>query len=181
MAVTDGVELPDEAGGGIARVGEDLEPLLGLLRVEALKIGMAHVDLAAHLEGGGKILGRNGFGNVADGSHIGGDVFALVAVAARRTLDQPATLVTERDREPVDLRLGRDLKGLFRGKSEKRLGADEKCIDLVFGESVVDRQHRHAMRNLAERPDRGGANAQGWAVVADQMGKARLDLIVTRP
>ena len=36
------------------------------------------------------------------------------------------------------------------------------------------------MRNLAEGPDRGGANAQGWAVVSDQMGKARLDLVVTR-
>ena len=47
--------------------------------------------------------------HVADGADIGGDVLALVAVAARGGADQPALLVAERAGQAVDLRLGGDV------------------------------------------------------------------------
>src|SRR6185437_2618026 len=102
------IELSDEAGSRVTRVGEDLEALLCLGGVEPLEIGVAHIDLAARLEGGRKILGGDDLRDVADGPHIRGHVLALIAVAARRALDQLASLIAQRDRESVDLRFGRD-------------------------------------------------------------------------
>jgi hypothetical protein len=85
------------------------------------------------------------------------------------------------DREPVDLGLGRHLERLIGRKPEKGLGAHEEPFDLLVAEGVVDRQHRHAVPHLAERADRRGADFQRGAVVADELGKARLDRIVPRP
>ena len=87
------IELPDEAGGGVARIGEDLQSLLRLLGVELGEIRVPHVDLAAHLEDAGEILGDDRLGNVANGADIGRDVLALIAVAARRALNQFAALI----------------------------------------------------------------------------------------
>ena len=47
-------------------------------------------------------------------------------------------------------------------------------------EYVAERKHRHAVDDLAEGLDRCCADTQGWAVVADEMGKARLDRGVAR-
>src|SRR4029077_7750858 len=78
----------------------------GLAVVEALESRPAHIDLAAHLEGIGEALGPDCLRDVGDGADIGGDVLALIAVAARGALGEPALLVAKRDGQPVDLRLG---------------------------------------------------------------------------
>ena len=74
------------ARGGVARIGEGALAAFSLPLVEALEGGAAHIDLAAHLEGIGEALGPDRLRDVGDGADIGGDVLALIAVAARGAL-----------------------------------------------------------------------------------------------
>ena len=64
-AVTAGVLLPERAGGGVARVGEDLAAGRFLPLVQRLEVGLGHVDLAAHLEARPAAAA---FGNAAAGN-----------------------------------------------------------------------------------------------------------------
>ena len=50
------IELAQGTGGRVARIGEDLLARLLLALVERGEIGVAHIDLAAHLEDLGRIL-----------------------------------------------------------------------------------------------------------------------------
>ena len=104
-----GIELAQRAGRGVPRVGEDLGAGRRLLGVELLEIGVAQIDLAAHLDQLGHALARQPPRDLLHRHDVGGDVLALGAVAARGRLHQPAALVGERDGEPVDLGLGRQL------------------------------------------------------------------------
>ena len=78
-----GVELAQRAGGGVARIGEGLAALFRLPLIERGEIGVAHIDFAANLEDIGHVPALQPLRNVRDGAHIGGNVLALAAVAAR--------------------------------------------------------------------------------------------------
>ncbi len=124
------------------------------------------------------------FGTVASVRDIGGDVLAGDAVAARGAQHEPAVLVAERGREPVDLGLGhhRDRR-LFDprhilGRAEEIADGAEEGAHLVLVEGVVERQHRRRMPHLGEAGGGRGADAARRAVGADEVGKALLDRVI---
>src|SRR3546814_11349061 len=63
------------AGGGVARVGEDLVARLLLAHVQLHEGAARHVDFAAHLQQLGPALAIQLLRQVGDGAHVGGDVF----------------------------------------------------------------------------------------------------------
>ncbi len=99
------VELAQRPGGGVARVGEGPLPRRRLGFVEREEIGLGHVDLAAHLDHRRRV-GRQPLRHIADSGDVRRHVLADRAVAARRGGDKHAALVAQRQRQPVDLRLG---------------------------------------------------------------------------
>ena len=105
------VELADRAGGRVARVGEGRFLGFGAALVERFEGGDRQVDLAAHFDQLRRVLDPQR--DRADRAQVLGDVLADPAVAAGGAADQHAVLVGERDRQAVDLRLGRvaELRG----------------------------------------------------------------------
>ena len=105
------VELADRAGGRVARVGEGRLAGLGAALVERLEVGDRQVDLAAHFDQLRRVVDPQR--DRPDRAQVLGHVLADPAVAAGRAADQDAVLVGERDRQAVDLRLGRvaELRG----------------------------------------------------------------------
>ncbi len=119
--------------------------------------------------------------------HIGGDVLAGDAVAARRRQNQLALLVAQRAGEPVDLGLGHDLDGrrvdareILRA-AEEVAHAGEEGAHVLLVEGVVERQHRLRMRDLGEARGGRGADAPARAVDADEIGEALLERGVAPP
>jgi hypothetical protein len=83
------VELLQRAGRRVAWIGMCFSPLSAFL-VDALEIGDAHVDLAAHTEerrdrasAGGRVVARRRRSGMARMVGAGGDIFAIDAIAAR--------------------------------------------------------------------------------------------------
>ena len=91
---------------GLAKIGV-AGGLLPLVEREEGLLG--HVDLAAHLADLGHVAALQLLRHVLERADIGGDVLALGAVAAGRGGDEFAALVTQRHRQPVDLRLGAEI------------------------------------------------------------------------
>ncbi|MNX79614.1 hypothetical protein D3C86_1112500 [compost metagenome] len=180
------VQLPQAAGGGVARIDEGLLAGLGLAFIELVELGAVHEDLAAHFQHGRRLaaqLQRNRL----DGPHVGGHVLAGLAVAARGGLHEPAVLVAQRHRQAVELQFAGVFHGLIgrlggaeqvvavswrgRGGPAQPLGAAAVEIDDIFvGEAIVQRQHRHAMPHGIERGQRRAAHALGGRIVGQQVG-----------
>ena len=97
------IELAQRARREIAGIGEHRLARGRLARIERGEIGVAHVDFAARFEDLRRALEplRDRF----DNARVGGHVLALIAVAARRRLDELAVLVAQAAGQPVDLRL----------------------------------------------------------------------------
>jgi hypothetical protein len=161
-----GVLLAQRPRGGVAGVGVDLFPLLGHLPVERLEPRGGEEDLPPDLEGGRRVVEGEALGDVGDGAHVGGDVVADHAVAAGRGPDQAAPLVLEGDGHPVDLELA-DIGGDL---DDDALGAPAPGGQLLGGERVVERQHRHPVAHRGERPGLDGADGLGGRVVGAQVG-----------
>ncbi|GBD46120.1 hypothetical protein HRbin41_00939 [bacterium HR41] len=99
-----GIELADRAGGGVAGVRERRLAASDPLLIYAHELVPRHVGLAAHLDQRRRI----GYAqrDRSDRLEVGGHVLAGLAVSAGSAAYQHTVLVDERDREPVDLRLG---------------------------------------------------------------------------
>ena len=95
------IQLAQRSGRRVARVGKGFAAALGLAGVQRRKVGVAHVNLAAHFQNGRGVF--DALGNVVDGQRIGGHVFAHLTVAACRRRDQRAVFIAQRQRQPVDL------------------------------------------------------------------------------
>ena len=171
------VELAERAGGGVARVGKR-----GLARffapaVEREEVVAAHIDLAAHLQDGRRLAAQP-VGHIVHRGEVAGHVLAHRAVAARRTEHEPAVLVAERDRQPVDLGLGHDFDGLVLSKAEKAANPRVEIRHLARVEGVAQRQHGCRMGDFRESGRGRGPDPAGRAVVAHQIGKACLERVV---
>ncbi len=139
-----GVEKPDGAGRGVARVGE--EGLAGLL---ALPVDLAErregeVDLAADLD---LAPGLDDERQGADGLDVAAHVVPPDAVAAGDRPGELAVPVDDGDAEAVDLELGRVGDGLA---GEELADAVVELADLVVIESVIDAHHRGPVGDAGE-------------------------------
>ncbi len=168
------VLLPQRSGGGVARVGEDLVARLRLAAVQLGEARLFHEHLAADLEHRGRVGGQ-GLGQVGDGRQVGGDVLAFRAVASGHAAHQLAVFVARRERQAVDLRLGHQHERLVGREPQEAPHAVEEFGEVVVGEGVVEGEHRHRVPDLAEALRRRRADPLRRAVVADQLGEARLD------
>ena len=113
--------------------------------------------------------------DVVERFHIGGDVLALAAVAARRAADQRAVLVAQRHRQAVDLRLGGEDDLVVLRQPQEAADAADEIDHVLLGERVVEREHRHRVADLGETRRRRRADALRQAVQRPQMREARLD------
>ena len=170
-----GVLLPQRAGRGVARIDVKLLAggLLPLVQREEIRLG--HVDLAAHLGDVRNVLALQRLRHVLQRLDVRRDVLADRAVAARRRMDQLALLVAQRHRQPVDLRLGRERERLVGIELEKAADALDEACHVLFGERIVEREHRHRVPHLGETPGRRRTDLQREAFQRAQIGKALLD------
>ena len=175
------VFLAQRAGGGIARVGEDGVARRFLAFVELEEVRLGHVDLAAHLAHRRHAPALEAVRHFLQRLDIGGDVLALGAVATRGGANELAILIAQRHRQAVDLRLGAERDLLVVGQAQEAADAADKIDDVVFGERVVERQHRHRVPDLGETPGRRRADPLRQALQRAQLRKARFDGIVAPP
>ena len=170
-----GVELADRAGGGVARVGEGRLAGRGAAFVQRLEVGDRQVDLAAHFDQLRRLLDPQR--DRADRAQVLGDVLADPAVAAGGAAGEHTVLVGERDRQPVDLRLGRvaELRGAdvepLQVVADPRLPGPQ--LLLVAG--VGEREHRLGVLDPLEAVERRGADPLGGRVGGAQLGVLGLD------
>ena len=167
------IELAQGAGGEIARIGVSRLAGGGLARVERGEVGVAHVDFAPRLEDSRRAL--KPLGDRLHHARIGGHVLPFIAVAARRRLDELAVLVAQAAREPVDLRFRNDIKRRAFAHAQEPPHPGAEFLDLVVGEDVAERQHRHAMANFREFLRRRRPDLAVQGIGARQLGKGLLE------
>ena len=145
--------LPAAALRGFANV---FSPRAALARVQRCEGTAGHEDLAPRLEHGRPVLAAQLDRHRADRPHVDGDVLAPRAVAAGGSLHEAALLVAQRDREAVDLGLGR-VGDLLHVEPFPR--APVEVEDVLLAECVVEREHRHRVHDLAELARRLASHA----------------------
>ena len=173
--------MAQRSGGRVARIGKDFAARRQLGCVEACEILVTKVDLAAHVDRVRYVfaLAFECVRNFLDGLDIGGDVFAFGAVAARCRVDQFAALVSDRDREPVDLRLGGEREWRCRGDAKEPAYARVKVVDIAVVECIAERQHRDVVADFAKRLVRLSADPIGGTLGWHDIGKTVHNLVVS--
>ncbi len=174
-----GVLLPERAGGSVARIGEQLLAARLLRGIQCGKVRFGHVNLAADFEDVGDRTASEALGNVANRPHIGGDILAHLAIAARRGAHQHALLVAQRERQSVDLVLGREREHVALGQRQIAPHACDELADVLIRKAVVEAHHPLLVPHLGERRglDRCAHQPVG-TVGADQMRKGRFQFVV---
>ena len=174
-----GVLLAKRSGGRIAGIGEYLAAGGFLRRIQRQKVAPVHIELAAHLE---YIRRRSGkcLRHRVHHADVGGDILAFGAVAAGGGLYQCAALIAERQRQPVDFRLGGEGQLVILGKRQEAPDAGGEILDVLVREAVVQRQHGARMPHLAETGRRRRTNAKAGAVLADKRREDGLKRTVAR-
>ena len=124
-------------------------------------------------------MGAQLVGNFTDGAHIGGDILALEAIAARRGLNEFAVLETKRTGQAVDLRLRREGERRVGGQAEKASDAFDEFTDLALVEHVAEREHRHDMPHLGEFLGWRGADEPGGRGRVREIGKCFFERVET--
>ncbi|HEX2059445.1 MAG TPA: hypothetical protein VHK90_01765 [Thermoanaerobaculia bacterium] len=145
--------LPERAGGGVARIRERLLPRFLELFIELREVAFGDVDLAADLDGRRLVQMQR---QRADGADVRRHIIAVHAVAARRTLDERAFFVSERDRHAVDLQLGFVFDALFAEAAQDALVPLAQLVERI---RVFDREHRRVMRDGGKALDEVTAHA----------------------
>ena len=169
------VELADRPGGGVARVHERRQALLGAALVQRGEVAERHVDLAADLDQRRGVVDAQRDGR--DRAQVVGDVLADHAVAAGRAALEDAVAVEQRDREAVDLRLG-DVAELRRlDPLARKVVAHpvDPRAQLLLAARVGEREHRLQVRDLVEAVERLAAGALRRRVGGEQLGVLGLD------
>ena len=161
----------------VAGIGERAaRPLACLLLVQPHQIGIGHVDFAADFQQRRHIASpcepqRNVAASVRTLWVISSPTRPLPRVTPR---DQQPVLVDQRDGHAIDLQLDHPLDRLARQQLGDALAVLLQLLDAV---GVVDREHRHAMLDLAEPFDRLVADPLRGAVGRDQIGMLGLQLL----
>ena len=136
------VELADRAGRRVARVHERRQAGLGAPLVERGEVGQRHVDLAADLHQRRRVLDPQR--DRGDRAQVVRDVLADLAVAAGGAALQHAVAVDQRDRQPVDLRLGDVAELGVLDPLARQVGAHplHPGAQLLLRARVGEREHR---------------------------------------
>ncbi len=171
--------LPQRAGGGIARIGEYLAAGFGLALVEREEGVLGHIDFAAHLAHRRHPFALETVRDVLERFHIGGDVLALGAVAARRPGDEFAVFVAQRHRQAVDLRFGVEDDLVVLGEPQEAADAADEIDHVFVGERIVEGEHRYGVPHLGEARRRRRADPLGQAFQRPQLREPRLDRRIT--
>ena len=167
--------LAQRACGRVARIGEHGVFGLRLLLVQLEKILLEHVDFAAHFAGRRNVAALQLVRNVLDGADIGGDVLARETVAARRSADQFAVLVAQRQRQAIDLRLGHQRRNMPGVELEKAPDAVDELGNVLVAEGVAERQHGNGMLHFRKAARGRGADRLRRRIRRHQIGKFCLD------
>ena len=150
------VELLERARTGVARVHERLLARLVQFRIQLHEPVARHVDLAAHLERGGRVVGER-LRNRPDRAHVLRHVVADLAVAARRRAHEPPIVVEKRDRHAVHLRFDDVAPAAIRQfLPEKRVERPQLALFVA----LVERLHRRIVAHLRKARERFAADAQ---------------------
>ena len=172
------VELAERARGGVAWIGEERLARYLAFGIHRLEIGPLHIDLTTDLEQRRRSVDRQTLRNVADRAQVRRDVLADGAVAPGRAAHQQALLVAQARRQAVDLGLGDRRDRIAFGQIQEAPHAAQELDHLGAFHGVVEGQHRHPVRHLAEVLDRWRADPMRRAVGPDPIGKARLDRLI---
>ena len=163
--------MPAVALRGLANVDSPADARCSLSSANA---PAREVDLAADLDSLRRAVDPQR--DRLDGAEVLGHVLADHAVAAGRAADELAVLVQQRDRDPVDLRLGDEpqLPGpdveLAQPVVQTRLPGPE----LLGAPGVAQREHRLQVANRLEPLDRLAAYPLGRRVRGAKLGMLRL-------
>ena len=142
-----GVELPQRAGSGIARIDELLLTTLALAGIDALEIGLVHDDLAAHLDRPGGASPSQPERDRPHRPQVCRHVLSGVSVAPGRSPDETPALVKQTDRQPVELRLRRVLDLVL---AQSLPSATIESDHVLVAERIVEGKHRHGMDHLGK-------------------------------
>ena len=141
-----------------------------LARIEASEIRLVHQYLTADIDLRRRCAAVEPQRNGAHGADVGGDILAGGAIAARGRLGEDAVFIAQVDRQTVEFELGRIFDFLVAMALRQRFfGAAVEGDDVGCVETVVQRQHRHRMRDLRKLAQRGRADALGGRVRAYQL------------
>ena len=114
--------------------------------------------------------------DVGNRLQIGGDILADGAVAARCTLHEHAVLVTERSRQPIDLRLRREQDfSQFLRVTKKPPKSLEEIGHILVRIGLGKAEHGHRMAHLGKAFGRRRADPLRRRIVAHEVGKTLLD------
>jgi hypothetical protein len=171
-----GIELPDRAGGGVARVGEGRLAGLGAALIEGAEVGDRQVDLAADLDQGGAVVDPQR--DCLDRAQVLGHVLPHAAVAAGGAADQHSVAVGEGDRQPVDLRLGRVAELLSADVEPLQVVSDPRLpgAQFVLVSRVGQREHRLRMLDPLEAVERRRSDPLRRRVGGEELRVRLLDL-----
>ena len=166
------IELAQAAGRRIARVGKFLLTCLALAFVQTGKIGLEHHHLAAHVQQRRHILAMQAQGDAGNGADIRRHVFARGAIAARGGLHEQAIFIAQVDGQAIEFHFG-SVVDFCTVKVQAFAHAAVEVDDIVIGETIVQRQHRHRVRDLLELRQRRRAHAQGGRIRCPEFGMSR--------
>ena len=179
------VQLAQRPRGKVARVGVGRFLALDAFGVDLFKIGNVDIRLAARDQPSGRgqrcsRVARDLQRKLTDGAQIGGNVLALLAVAAGGAQRERAILVMEHNGQPIKFWLYH--KGKVGGLPGVLLRLDmlhaiQPPLDALapglklFGvEGVGEREHGRRVAHALEALGNNAANAHGGAVRRAQIG-----------
>ena len=130
-----GIDLAHRARGSVARIDEEPRACRLLPGVELREVAPRHVDLAAHFEDRRAAPAPELARDRANRPHVGRDILAYLAIAARRRDGQHAVLVAQADRQAIELELGQVFQRRCRG-IERQLAAHPR-VELAAAPAMV--------------------------------------------
>ena len=101
--------------------------------------------------------------DAGNGADIGRHVFARGAVAARGRLHEQAVFIAQVDGQAIEFHFG-SVVDFCTVKVQAFAYAAVEVDDIVIGKTIVQRQHRHRVRDLLELRQGRRAHAQGGRI-----------------
>ena len=140
-----------EPAAALRGLAKTLPPAASCSRVERGEVVVRHVDLAAHVDRPPARCGPCSWCGISAMVMTFSVTFSPSLPSPRvAACDEAAALVAERDGEPVDLRLGGEGELVVRAEPRKRRTRSTNSVDILVVEGIAERQHRHAVADLAE-------------------------------